>query len=232
MSPNALYTRREVRRAPEPSPMRWYTRVALGLIVLGLVYGVARLAGCGGSNWPITNVPPQNVRIACFGDSLVAGYGVNDPATQSYPAALARILGREVVNRGTSGDTTEDGVGKLAQFKDEKFGIIILTLGGNDILQNRDWPDIERDLRTLITTLQASGAVVVFTGVTGPLNPGRGEKYEAICREYGAVYVPEILRGLRNHDELMSDAIHPNEAGYRKMAERLAGVLRDRELVQ
>jgi len=49
---------------------------------------------------------------------------------------------------------------------------------------------------------------------------GRGfqEQYRKVCEETGAVLVPDILKGLLGNPGKMSDAIHPNDAGYGIMA--------------
>lgn len=186
---------------------------------------------CSGCGYPLANTPPRNATICCFGDSLVEGYGVADAATESYPAVLAELSGATVSNWGASGDTTADGVHKLARFADSDFGIIIVTLGGNDILKAVPWEETQQNLDTLFTRLTATGAVVVYCGVTGPLNPGRGRIYADLCEKHGVLYIPEILDGIRNRDALMADTIHPNAAGYRKMAERIHAELQQADLI-
>ncbi len=187
---------------------------------------VLLLCGCGRE---LANVPPRNTIICCFGDSLVSGVGAKE--AESYPAHLAQITGRPVQAWGTSGDTTSDGVAKLARFAGSEFGIVIVTLGGNDILQRKPWDETRANLETIFQTLIDSGAVVVFTGITGPLNPTRNREYGKLCKAYGVLYIPEILDGIRNRDELMSDAIHPNADGYRRMAERIARELQQAGLL-
>ncbi len=176
--------------------------------------------GCGKAP-ELTNIPPQNARICCFGDSLVHGTGA-DSEDDSYPMQLAAITDRDVTKWGTPGDTTADALNKLSKFDGEPFGIIIVTLGGNDILKRLRWPDTEANLREIFRYLHATGAVLVFTGVTGPLNPTRDKIYADICEELGIVYIPEILDGIKNDGALMADPVHPNTAGYRRIAERIA----------
>jgi lysophospholipase L1-like esterase len=38
--------------------------------------------------------------------------------------------------------------------------------------------------------------------------------------ETGAVLIPNIFEGIMGNRKLMSDPIHPNDAGYKKIAER------------
>lgn len=190
---------------------------------------VAFLVGCG--DVPITNIPPQNERICCFGDSLVAGVGARSEA-ENYPAFLAAKSGRAVVNWGTPGDTTADGLEKTDQFIDEKFGIVIVTLGGNDILRRLPWPETKANLHRIFQSIQRSGAVVVFTGVTGPLNPSRNRLYRNICAEEGVLFVPEILDGILQDSALRADSVHPNSAGYKMVADRVHDALSDAGLLR
>jgi acyl-CoA thioesterase-1 len=199
--------------------------------VRGLCAILLLLVGCGGPV-QLANTPPQNLRICCFGDSLVEGVGAGG-AENKYPAVLDSLLPghHEVVAWGTSGDTTADGLNKLPMFADQEFGIIVVTLGGNDILQRVHWDTTKANLHSLFQKLTGTGAVVVFTGVTGPLNPTRNSHYAKICKAEGVLLVPEILDGILNNSDLKADEIHPNAAGYRLMAERVAAALADASLL-
>ena len=73
-----------------------------------------------------------------------------------------------------------------------------------------------------MSTFQKSGAVVVLIGVRGGVIWKCCEDmYERVGEEYGVLYVPDILDGVLLKPELMSDAIHPNDAGYARIAKRL-----------
>jgi len=187
------------------------------------------LTGCGK---PVTlrNLPPQNDQICCFGDSLVFGTGAaNDD--ESYPGHLASMLGREVTKWGTPGDTTAQALAKCDRFMESRFGVVIVTIGGNDILKRVQWPETEKNLRSILQKIQGTGAVVVFTGVTGPLNPTRNKLYRKMCRELGVHYIPEILDGIKGNPDLSADSVHPNGKGYKIMAERITASLREANLL-
>jgi acyl-CoA thioesterase I len=188
------------------------------------------LASCGGPV-ELANIPPQNTQICCFGDSLVAGVGAGGNQ-HSYPAVLDTLLpDNEVVTLGKSGDTTADGLSKVAMFANKRFGVIVVTLGGNDILQRVHWDTTKANLHSLFQELKKTGAVVVFTGVTGPLNPTRNSHYARICEVEGVLLVPEILGGILSNSDLKADEVHPNADGYRIMAERVATALREAGLI-
>ena len=97
--------------------------------------------------------------------------------------------------------------------------IVLITLGGNDLKNRQDRDQAFRNLKTIITTIQGRGALVIVGGLDIPVW-GRGfqEQYRKVCEETGAVLVPDALKGLLGNPEKMSDAIHPNDAGYGIMA--------------
>ena len=72
------------------------------------------LAGCGN---PALDTLPANATILAFGDSLTAGKGTSPDL--SYPAVLAQLTGRDVINAGISGETTAEGLQRLPEVLDE-----------------------------------------------------------------------------------------------------------------
>jgi lysophospholipase L1-like esterase len=174
----------------------------------------------------ITNYPPKNQIIVAFGDSLVAGQGATPG--NDFISELTRKLGRPIINLGVPGNTTADGVARIGDAEKQNPGIVLLLLGGNDSLRRIDVETTRSNLATLITRFQSKGAVVVLLGVRGGLiRDGREGMYKELANEYGTIYVPDILDGIFLKPELMYDAIHPNDAGYAIIADRLYGVFKE-----
>ena len=94
-----------------------------------------------------------------------------------------------------------------------------MTVRGNDILKRVRRPETEKNLRAVFSSIQSSGAVVIFTGVTRPLNSARDKSYENICKEMGVHYIAEILDGIKGSENISADPVHPNCKGYKIMAE-------------
>ena len=178
---------------------------------------------CSCSKIEIINTPVSNEKIACFGDSLVQGVGAEKG--KEYPALLADILGKSVDNFGQSGDTATTSLKRIDQVTDGQYGLVIVTLGGNEFMKREQWPDSEKSIRQVFQKLQASGAAVVFTSCV------RHELYEPICEEEGVLFIPSILNGILHNDPLMADAVHPNSKGYKIMAQRVADKLHEHQLI-
>lgn len=186
--------------------------VALTLAVVGfyLFFGGAEI-----KNYPSVNSGP----IVAFGDSLVEGVGSSGGG---FVSILSEKIGEPIINLGHSGDTTRDGLSRLQEVLDQKPSITILLLGGNDYLRKIPPEETFRNLETLVSKLQEAGSIVVLLGVRGGLFIDHfDEDFEDLAERTETVYVPNILAGLLNDKKLMSDTIHPNDAGYTLIAEKI-----------
>ena len=137
-----------------------------------------------------------------------------------YPSQLSRMLSQPIINAGVPGDTTATALARLHNdVLSQSPRIVLITLGGND-LKNRVAKDKTfANLKKIIQSIQDQGALVIVGGIDIPFyGRGFGSEYAKACKEQGAVLIPNIYKGLIAHPKLMSDPIHPNEAGYTIMA--------------
>jgi acyl-CoA thioesterase-1 len=177
---------------------------------------------------------PEKLVLA-LGDSLYAGYGLKQD--QSFPAVLERELDAtglptKVVNAGVSGDTTAGGRARLAFTLDglqRKPDLAIVGLGANDALRGIDPAETRANLDAVMGELDRRGIPVLITGMMAPRNLGNAYVsrfdaiYPALARKYDAKLDPFFLEGvITRPDLLLSDGIHPNDAGVRIMARRIA----------
>ncbi|NOY79716.1 MAG: hypothetical protein GXP31_01795 [Kiritimatiellaeota bacterium] len=209
------------------SKARWIG-IATILLVLSMVF--IRCRGGRLNSWRLVNAPPGPGPIVCFGDSLVAGVGAGT-AEESYPARLGVLLGRPVEAYGYPGFTAEQGRRKLEETPALGGSVVVVTLGGNDILRKVPVETTCRHLEWIFTELQRRGAVVVFTEVLGLFSDRRSRRYRELCRRRGVAVVPDVLKGILTSPGLKADTIHPNGAGYRIMAEKVARTVRELGLV-
>ncbi len=165
--------------------------------------------------------------IVAFGDSLTHGTGAG--SDEAYPAVLARLTGRTVINAGVPGDTTEGGLERLpGVLAEHRPRLVLLCLGGNDMLRKQPRSVTENNLRRLVQTIRASGAEVVLISVPEPkLFGGAPDFYEQIAEEMQLPLEQDIFNEVLKDNRLKSDPIHANAAGYRVVAERLAKFLRE-----
>jgi acyl-CoA thioesterase I len=170
------------------------------------------------------NYPSRGTDIIAFGDSLVSGVGSSED--NDFVSVLSRKIGQPIINMGMPGETTKDGVKRINAINDYKPKVVLVLLGGNDALQRIEPEATFANLRTIVNEVHARGAIVVLIGVRGGiLNDRYPGAFEALSRELDTAYVPDILDGLFGDQRYMSDAVHPNDAGYAIVAERVYRVL-------
>ena len=184
------------------------------------------LAGCG-QDARLPALPPDAVILA-FGDSLTEGVGAG--LGQSYPAFLQALSGRRVVNAGKRGEESDAGLSRLTgELARQQPDLVILGHGGNDILRKLDLIRTEENLRQMVGLVRETGASVVLLGI-----PNKGlfltahPMYRRLSQSLQVPLEEDALSGILKDGALKSDLIHPNAAGYRKLAEAVYGLLRDR----
>lgn len=183
-------------------------------------------------------------RVACVGDSITAGNGIKNKEMDTYPSVLQEMLGSkfEVKNFGSSGRTLlkkgdypywVDGNYKNAiKFNPD---IVIIKLGTNDSKpQNWQYKDeFIPNMREMISSfknLETNSKIYLCTPMYVS-RPAWGITEEIVhtdvCDAVKKVAKLEKLKLIdlhtmfEGHSELLSDGVHPNEAG----AMRMSGIL-------
>jgi acyl-CoA thioesterase-1 len=186
--------------------------------------GVFTLVACTASP-RLAALPPDAVVLA-FGDSIT--YGTGASPDESYPAVLARLTGRTVINAGVPGEVTAEGLARLPGTL-EKYhpALMILCLGGNDFLRRLDERQAADNLRGMVKLAREKGVAVVLLGEPKlGLDPAPPAWYREIAREFDAPYEGKALQRILTKKALKSDYIHPNAEGYRVLAEGIAALLK------
>lgn len=190
---------------------------------------VAALVGLG-AYWyffvahEVRNYPSSGTDIIAFGDSLVAGVGASPG--RDFVSLLSEKIGQPIVNLGVSGDTTADGLARLSELDAYDPKVVIVLFGGNDYLRRVSQDQTFDNLAEIIERIQAKGAVVLLLGIRGGLLNDRFDaEFKKLRNTHDTAYVPDVLDGLLGRREYMSDEIHPNDAGYARIAERVYPVL-------
>ena len=182
------------------------------------------LAGCT----PPPELEPlaADAVVLAFGDSLTFGTGAGPG--ESYPEVLSGLIGRTVVNAGVPGEVSTDGLLRLPALLDrEQPALLLLCHGGNDQLQRLDPARLADNLRAMIRRARDRGIAVVLIAVPAPgLTLAPLPLYSEIAAEFGLPVDLETVADILGDRALKSDYIHPNAAGYRRLALAIADLLR------
>ena len=206
----------------------------MSLIVAALSLAVP-LAGCDSA----APTPPQAVAaeaarppagperlVVAFGDSLYAGYGLEP--NEAWPAKLqaalwARGINAKLVNAGVSGDTTAAGRQRLAFLLDSqprKPDLVIVGLGGNDMLRALPPAEARANLDAILRELDRRGIPAMLTGMLAAPNLGTdyarefNAMYPALAKQYDAALVPFLMASVIDKPKLFQpDRVHPTAAG-------------------
>lgn len=195
----------------------------LVLVLLAVVAGTVLMACSSDARLPRLD---RDAVILAFGDSLTFGTGAA-PA-ESYPAVLERLVGRRVVNSGVPGEVSAQGLSRLPEVLDrEKPALLILCHGGNDLLRRSGQQQTAANLRTMIRLARERGVDVVIIAVPSPgLSLTPTPFYREIAAEMKIPIEEETLTQVLSDGSLRSDYIHPNAAGYLRLAESVAALLK------
>lgn len=200
----------------------------LSLVGIGFAATVG-ITGCGSE--PTQTALPEGSTVVALGDSLTYGYGANDET--AYPTVLAELSKWNVVNAGVNGDTSADVLYRVNKVVQHNPDLVLLGVGGNDVLQ-RIAPDTTRaNIIATIDTLQFKNIDVVLIAEpylsTSALFGKASDNplYKDIAESEGVPLYSDGWSTVLSDDALKSDKIHANAAGYRQFAEGLHNYLKD-----
>jgi acyl-CoA thioesterase-1 len=172
----------------------------------------------------------EPLQIVGFGDSLMAGFGLD--AGQSFPEKLEAALradGHDVViaNAGVSGDTSSGGLSRLDWSIPDGTKLVLLELGANDMLRGISPEITEKNLDMMLTRLSERNIKVLLMGMRAApnLGPDYASAFDAIyprlAEKHQVALYPFFLDGVAADKALLlEDGMHPNEAGIERMVER------------
>ena len=169
-----------------------------------------------------------------FGDSLTAGYGLDEPSL-AFPGLIqARLdsagLDYQVINAGVSGETSSGGVERIDWILSKPVDIFILELGANDGLRGIPIEVTTANLQAIIDKVKAKNekARIILAGMEVP--PNMGQRYTSaframfpeLAKKNNIELVPFLLEGVGGEPELnQADGIHPTVEGHKKVAENI-----------
>lgn len=184
---------------------------------------------------PLSYAQKSRPTIVCFGDSLTAGRGA--PAGHSYPDYLQKLLDSRgyhyhVVNMGVSGDTTKDAVARLPNVVAAHPAIVVVELGGNDVLRGLPITATSANLDRVVSTLKRAGIKVALAGITLPPNYGADyikaiqQTYADAARKYRVPLLPFIYNHVYDvPGAIQADGIHATAKGNALVAKNILALI-------
>lgn len=186
----------------------------------------------------------ETVRVVCFGDSVTGVYyhtGSRRAYTDMLGIALRHSAPQanvEMFNAGISGNTTENALARIDRDVISHQPDLVSVMFGLNDMTRVPLETYRENLRAIVLKCQAAGSEVILATPNNVITTGDRptEKLIAYCnviREVGNEFkipVCDVYRELgavREHSTfewrvLMSDAIHPNMAGHKRIATCLA----------
>ncbi len=181
-----------------------------------------------------------DVTIVAYGDSITAGFAVRrgfpsfwkEMLDEKYPEA-----GLEMINSGISGDTTLDGLSRLdwAVLSYEP-DLVTINFGINDCVLGLGLEEFEMNLVEMVRRIRAGPGSEVLLLSSQPLETPPYDRlvldyYQAIERvaremdvgfvDVHGAWMRRVEQGTPLSSLILPGLDHPNEAGYRIIAEEL-----------
>ncbi|MBB5394965.1 arylesterase [Mucilaginibacter sp. AK015] len=216
-------------------------------IILAIALTIT-VAGCGSKSAKTdtlardsvqTTVTASTKNILVFGDSLTAGYGLDDPS-ESYAGVLqtkidSAKLPYTIVNGGLSGETSAGGKNRIDWLLKQPVDVFVLELGANDGLRGIPVKETTRNLQTIIDKVKAKypQAKLVMLGMQVPPNMGPAyvrdfkNMFPQLAAKNNMALVPFLLQGVGGVRALnQQDGIHPTAEGAKILAANVWEVLK------
>lgn len=173
-----------------------------------------------------------NLKIALFGDSLMAGYGLKEEFHLS--TVLEKNLNEkgfnvEIINASVSGDTTNGGLKRLRWLLEKReIDILILCLGANDMLRGLEPNHVRTNLEKMLEILKEKKINILLAGMQSQGAYGKEYKenfdkiFPELAKKFGLAFLPFLLEGIALKPEYnLSDGKHPNQLGVNLMSKNL-----------
>lgn len=187
--------------------------------ILMILCFITRILGDGAA--PNSSSSSGGKTIIVFGDDLAAGVGAS---THGLVEWLKLQTGYEIINAGKAGDRAELALGRLQRdVLSRSPDIVIILLGGNDILEKRLLYETRSDLFDIVRRIQDSGGKAIILGLYSGIEKAYQEIFHDLHTFTRSAFVPNVLDGLSTNPFLGGS--FPTDDDYRIMALRISPTL-------
>jgi lysophospholipase L1-like esterase len=179
----------------------------------------------------VKNAHPGSGNISVAGDSLAAGYGATDYAV-TPSGCLSAHFSSPVQNIAMAGTTSGDLETRLAAILANNSKLIFISSGGNDAvftaynILNIPVDETLGNMGRIFDSLIQTGALVVYLGLNPPMKGGERMPLITDLAISKGVLVVDAMDGFWGHTEWMHDVLHPNQAGYVLVCDRLVAAIK------
>lgn len=170
-------------------------------------------------------LPARDIeQLVVLGDSISAGIDSHDDTP--WPGLVEQHRNLPVLNLAIAGATIRTALDRELPQVPGAADCVLIEIGGNDMLQNRDAAVFATQLDQLLSSLQQPGRTLVMFEL--PSMPWKGQHVLAqrsLARRYGALLIPRRLfvSVMGNHDHSL-DGVHLNAAGHEAMAQLVENI--------
>lgn len=162
--------------------------------------------------------------IVVLGDSLSAGLGEGEGTP--WPVQLGASHRLKVHNLSEAGATTQDALRQIKS-TDHFPGLVIVELGGNDLLGGRSCEAFAHDLDGILAYLHEHQRTIIILEL--PLLPGKnqwGVVQRKLARRHGCFLIPKrLLVDVFAVSGSTVDTLHLTESGHQRLAEMIWSVI-------
>jgi len=165
--------------------------------------------------------------ILFFGDSITAGYGLDD-SNDAYPGVVQQKIDSldmdyTVINSGVSGETSAGGSSRIDWVIKQKVDIFVLELGANDGLRGVALSETRANLQEIIDVVKEKSpeTKIILAGMQLPPNMGQEyttefkQLYVDLAEKNNIALIPFILKDVGGVAALnQADGIHPTIEGH------------------
>ena len=171
-------------------------------------------------------------KVVLFGDSLMAGYGLEkkDHLSTILEIELTKKgYDTKIINASVSGDTTAGGLNKINwTLSENDIDILVLGLGANDMLRGIKPEETKKNLEEIIKITLNKKIKLILAGMMAPTSHGNEYKkefdeiYKSLSNKYNLILIPFLLEGVAFNPELnLEDGIHPNPEGVKIISQTI-----------
>lgn len=174
---------------------------------------------------------PPGSKVLALGDSLTAGASV--ATEEAWPSLLSSQAGWIVINGGISGDTSGEALRRLPALLEEHTpALVLVTLGGNDMLRRIPQTETVANLQQILTLIKAHGAKPVLLATPNPSLMGAvfqrlsaPDFYRNVADAQQVRLIEDAIPEVLSDPQLKGDPLHPNAAGHARLSEKIFGEL-------